>query len=317
MNIDILLKERDRLRKDRKYSEADEVRKQIEEMGYVVIDTPSGTQIELPKKEEVTKKSRLVGVFGSGETSPTGRRVHEFLIKDLPAPVKIALLETPAGFEANPLNWYKKVAEMMEVGLQNYHPEIQIVEALRSDGDKSTNNSEIVAPLLHANYIHTGAGSPSYAAKHLQNSLAYKYIIDQFKKGTRLSFASAAAVAFSKYLLPVYEIYKVGEDLNWKNGLDFFVNFGINITVIPHWNNNEGGEEIDTSRCFMGKFRFEKLLSLLPGETTILGVDEQTACVFDFDAQLVTVMGNGSAHIIKSGKTTLHNTGESFSFENL
>lgn len=317
MDIDILLKERDRLRKEKKYSEADEVRKQIEEMGYVVIDTPTGTQIELPKKEEVTKKQRLIGVFGSGETSPTGRRVHEFLIKDLPAPVKVALLETPAGFEANPLNWYRKVAEMMEIGLQNYHPEIKIVEALRSDGDKSTNNSEIVASLLHANYIHTGAGSPSYAAKHLQNSLAYKYIVDQFKKGTRLSFASAAAVAFSKYLLPVYEIYKVGEDLHWKNGLNFFANFGLNLTIIPHWNNNEGGEEIDTSRCFMGRSRFEKLLSLLPAETTVLGIDEQTACVFDFDARSVTVMGNGSSFTLKSGKSAEYVSGTSFSFDNL
>ncbi|MDO8497321.1 MAG: cysteinyl-tRNA synthetase [bacterium] len=316
--IERLLKQREDLRKEKKYSEADEVRKQIESLGYVIKDSVEGTVVSkketIPLNKEVRK---LIGVFGSGELSPTGRRVHEYLISHLKAPVKIALIETPAGFEVNPLNWYQKLSDMMSIGLQNFQPQISIIDALRKDGEKSTNNPTLLAPMLDADYIHAGAGSPSYAGTHLADSLAYQYMIDMFDRGSVLSFASAAAIAFSKYLLPVYEMYKVGEDLHWNKGTNFFAKWGLNLTIIPHWNNNEGGQGIDTSRCFMGVERFKKLLQMLPEPTPILGIDEQTACIFDLEKKEVKVMGNGTATVMDSisMKATLLRSPSSFSFE--
>ena len=81
--------------------------------------------------------------------------------------------------------------------------------------------------------------------------------------------------------LPVYEIYKVGEELHWIEGLDLFNFYGLKLVFIPHWNNNEGGAELDTSRCFMGQERFMRLIEMLPDEVTIVGLDEKTALIID------------------------------------
>ena len=96
-----------------------------------------------------------------------------------------------------------------------------------------------------------------------------------------LSLASAAAIAFGCWSLPVYAIYKVGEDLRWLPGLDLFQDIGLNLTVVPHWNATEGGATLATSHRYMGAERFGYLRRMIPGETTILGIDEHTACVLD------------------------------------
>ena len=51
----------------------------------------------------IKQKPGLVVLFGSGEMSPTGRKIHEDVIKQsgFKAPVKIGILETPTGFEVN------------------------------------------------------------------------------------------------------------------------------------------------------------------------------------------------------------------------
>lgn len=318
--IEDLVQQREDARKNKDFAAADILRKRIEESGYVLIDTATGPQVELVKSEVKEKKPLdylEIALFGSGETSPSGRKVHEYLIRDLIVPVDIALLETPAGFEVNPLNWYRKVEEMMKVGLQNFQPRIHIIEALRNDGEKSTNNPDIVSALDESDYIHTGAGSPTYAVKHLKNSLAYTKLREAAQNNKPLSFASAATIAFSKYALPVYEIYKVGEDPFWKEGLDFFSQWNLTLTVIPHFNNAEGGADIDTSHAFMGKKRFESLMSILPGPTTVLGIDEQTACVFHMQKKTVTVMGNSTAVVFRNGTQKVYKAGESFGFEDL
>jgi hypothetical protein len=79
----------------------------------------------------------------------------------------------------------------------------------------------------------------------------------------------------------VYAIYKVGEDLRWLPGLDLFQDIGLNLTVVPHWNDTEGGARLDTSHRYMGAERFGYLRRMIPGETTILGIDEHMACVLD------------------------------------
>lgn len=267
----------------------------------------------------VTKitKPGLLALFGSGELSPTGRKIHEYLVKNHEIPVKIALLETPAGYEANPHHWYQKLEAMLRVGLQNYKPIISRVPALRCDGDLSTNNLAALKPLLTAHYIHAGAGSPSYAAKHLHNSLALTYLKQQLLSGASISFASAAAIAMGRYTLPVYEIFSAGEDLHWKEGLDFLNNWGLNLTIIPHWNNTEGGQDIDTRFCYMGEKRFNQLVKLLPEPTTILGIDEQTACIFDFGKNEGMVMGTGMITIKQGSQEKHFSAGNNFSLEEL
>jgi hypothetical protein len=90
----------------------------------------------------------------------------------------------------------------------------------------------------------------------------------------------------------VYEIYKVGEDLHWVEGMGILANFGFDLVVVPHWNNAEGGTH-DTRRCFMGELRFRKLESRLPEDLSVLGLDEHTACIFDLASGEGQVRGLG------------------------
>jgi cyanophycinase-like exopeptidase len=238
-----------------------------------------------------------MAIFGSGEVSSTGRRVHELLVNKFKSPVKIALLETPTGYEDNPHLWHIKMAEFMVQGLGNYHPEVNRIEALAKFDIGGTNDDRVLKGLDEAVYIHAGAGSPSYALKHLQDSLAFKKIISAFENGASVSFASAMAIAAGKYCLPVYEMYFAGHDPSWLPGLDFLGRWGLNLTIIPHWNNTEGGKDIDTRFAYMGEKRFLRLINILPGPTTIMGIDEHTAAVFDIKNKIVSVMGKGEVHL--------------------
>ena len=148
-------------------------------------------------------------------------------------------------------------------------------------------------------------------------SRALSYLRQQILTGTSVSFASAAAIAMGRYTLPVYEIFSAGIDLHWLEGLNFFSNWGLNLTIIPHWNNTEGGRDIDTRYSYMGEKRFNQLLQILPDPTTLLGIDEQTACILDFNSQTGKVMGIGTISI----KTTQHDirfeSGQTFAFSQL
>jgi len=312
--------EREKLRKQGDFPSSDGIRNELLQQGYEIKDKPDGTTEVFPVQKKTKTEPQGTGtmvVFGSGELSTTGRKIHEDIIKTMVAPVKIALLETPAGYEDNPDHWYIKLKKSMEDGLVNFKPVITLVPAYRNDGEKSTNNDSLLSPLLTADYIHTGAGSPSYAVKHLKNSLALRLVKERLLEGAPVSIASAAAVAFGTYTIPVYEIYFAGHEPSWTEGLDFFGSFGLNITFVPHWNNKEGGKDIDTRFCYMGEKRWKTLLSILPGPTTIVGIDEHTALVFNFSEKTITVAGKGSATIVKGNKTTVIKTGSMFSFEDV
>ena len=54
----------------------------------------------------------VVAFFGSGETAPSGRRVHEALFRRLTPPVRAVILETPAGFELNSAYVAERIAAL-------------------------------------------------------------------------------------------------------------------------------------------------------------------------------------------------------------
>jgi cyanophycinase-like exopeptidase len=240
-------------------------------------------------------------LFGSGETSPSGRKIFEQVFRQLRHAPNVALLETPAGFELNSDRVIGRVGDFLRHRLQNYDPQIFVVPARRRGTPNSPDNIDILTPLLAADLIFMGPGSPSYAVRQLRDSLAWNILRARHRLGAALVMASAAAIAMSAYALPVYEIYKVGEDLHWKQGLDFFGAFSLPLIFIPHWNNNDGGDELDTSRCFMGQNRFSELMHLLPTDLTILGIDEKTALILDIYHGAGRVIGLGGVTLIHTG----------------
>lgn len=253
-----------------------------------------------------------VTLFGSGETSGVGGRVFDALAHRITAPLHISVLETPAGFEANAGRVAGRVSDFLVTRLQNDHPRLSQVAARKKGTPNSPDAPEVVAPLYESNLIFLGPGSPTYTVRQLQDSLAWHILQARHRLGASLVFASAATIASGSPALPVYEIFKVGEDPHWKPGLDFWAPFGLALVVIPHWNNQDGGAELDTSRCFMGRTRFEELLALLPAGKTLLGIDETTALTIDFETGACHVTGQGSAHLLRGGQTQEYPAGSDF-----
>ena len=276
-----------------------------------------------PNPAGVTVAKGLLVLFGSGETGAVGKTIHRKVFQLLrKRDQRVAVLEIPAGFQPNSEIVANEVADVFRKSLREFVSSVSVVPARKKtaerlprrpdeigtprndDFDFSPDNPEILEPLKQASYIFLGPGSPTYARKQLENSLALNMILDRWENGAVLALSSAAALAAGNFTLPVYEIYKVGSDLYWENGLRLTEKIGLNLTIITHWNNLEGGKDLDTGRCFMGKKRFADLEKLLPAGETILGIDEHTAIVINSRAGVLTVWGKGSGRLAVNGTET-------------
>ena len=163
----------------------------------------------------MTEQPGPIALIGSGETSPSGRQVFDRLFASLPAPVRVAILETPAGFELNSKCVAGRVGEFLVHHLRNYSPQVTIVPTRRRGTAYSPDDPAVAAQIPGADVIFLGPGSPTYAARQLAGSVVWHTALAAHRLGAALVLASAAAVASGAHALPVYEIYKVGHDVYW------------------------------------------------------------------------------------------------------
>jgi len=258
-----------------------------------------------------------IALFGSGETAPSGQKIFDFLFKLMPDSPRVSIVETPAGFELNSEQVAGNVAGFIKDHLQNYKPDIKLIPARKKDSLYSPDDPEIAQPILESDMIFMGPGSPSYAVRQLQESLTWEYLLARHRQGAGLALSSATTIAISSAALPVYEIYKVGEDLHWKPGLDFFLPYQLPLVFIPHWNNQDGGKGLDTSRCYMGKSRFNELRKMLPKDQVVVGIDEHTGLIFDFESECLHVIGLGTVTFLTGDKEQVICTGCSIDLSDL
>lgn len=258
-----------------------------------------------------------IAFLGSGETSLAGGRIFDSLARLLPNPLRVAILETPAGFELNASLVAGRVGEFLKTRLQNYKPTIDLIPARKQGTEFSPDNPEILKPLMQAGLIFMGPGSPSYVVRQLRGTLAWDIVRARHRLGAALAFASAATISVGEWILPVYEIYKAGEDVHVKDGLGLFSDFGMRVSFIPHWNNSDGGVDLDTCRCFMGIERFEQWRKLTPAENIIVGLDEHSGLIVDCEKGICDVHGVGSATVLKSDGMEIYPAGASFSLSKL
>ncbi len=258
-----------------------------------------------------------IAFLGSGETSRAGGAIFESLARALPERPRVVVLETPAGFELNSAQVAERVAEFIRLRLQNYSPRVDVVPARKRGTAFSPDDAEILRPVASANFIFMGPGSPTYAIRQLQGSLAWDMILARHRLGAALVLASSATIAVGAWALPVYEIYKVGQDVHSVRGLDLFGGFGMQLSFIPHWNNAEGGDDVDTSRCFVGMERFSVWCNSLPQENTTVGLDEHTGLIIDFAQQNCLVNGVSSVSLVRECDPRIYPAGASFSLKEL
>jgi len=151
----------------------------------------------------------------------------------------------------------------------------------------------------------------------LKDTLAWDVIRARHRIGATLIFASAATISVGAHALPVYEIYKVGQDVHMVDGLNFFSDFGLHVSFIPHWNNAEGGVDLDTSRCFVGMDRFIEWCGLLPSENITLGLDEHTGIIMNFESGMCEISGVSSVSLVSDCDPVMHPAGGKFSLSEI
>ncbi len=251
-----------------------------------------------------------VALIGSGELSGTMVETHKRLLAGVAYKGKALFLDTPAGFQEN--------ADLIsERAINFFKQQVQYEMELASFKSAETAGLGEGKDLFHlfseAGYVLMGPGSPTYAVRQLGESPIPALLSALVTRGGCLVVASAAALTAGSYTLPVYEIYKVGEDLHWIKGLDILGHLGLDLVVIPHWNNAEGGNH-DTRYCYMGEKRFRALEDKLPEGTTIIGIDEHTACILDFSTESAGVEGLGQVTMRRGGKESYFSSGEEISF---
>jgi hypothetical protein len=174
----------------------------------------------------------------------------------------------------------------------------------------------MLARVRSARYVFAGPGSPSYALKQWAGSQVPLALAEKLRSGGCVTFASAAAVTLGRFAVPVYEIYKVGDDPQWLDGLNLIAEAGLDAVVIPHFDNAEGGNH-DTRFCYLGERRLALMERLLPPSTFILGVDEHTACIIDPEAQTATVEGRGAITARRAGQIATVANGSTVSLAQL
>ena len=255
----------------------------------------------------------ILAVMGSGETAPTMVTTHRMLANKLQKPARAVLLDTPYGFQENAPELATKAVEYFQTSINLELEVAGLTEIIGADALAVERGLQKVAD---ADYVFAGPGSPTYALRQWAGTPLAGLLNKKLRDGGIVTFASAAALTLGRFTLPVYEIYKVGEDPRWLDGLNILGEIGVNVALIPHYNNAEGGHH-DTRFCYMGERRLSMLERELPADVYVLGVDEHTGMVIDLDAETVTVVGKGVVTIRVNSESTQVASGDSFSIDRL
>ena len=256
---------------------------------------------------------RILAIMGSGETAPTMAKVHRALFERFGAggavPVPAAILDTPYGFQENADELSSRTLEFFATSVGRP----VAVASYRSRGVDGVGLATAVARIREARYVMAGPGSPSYALRQWAGGPIPDALAAKLAGGGILTMASAAALTVGVVTIPVYEVYKVGEEPRWLEGLDLLGGAtGLRAAVVPHFDNAEGGTH-DTRFCYMGERRLRVLEAALPEGAFILGVDSHTALVFDLEAGTAAVSGLGGVTVRVTGRSAVFASGREVS----
>ena len=253
------------------------------------------------KKNKITTKPRIITLFGSGETSPHMAKLYRNLINNPDSKSNNNfLLDTPFGFQENHNILSNKI-------IKYFQEKVNLKIETINFPDENSYDENIKKNIINSDFIFSGPGSPTYALK-IWNKYGINSLLEsKIRNGGILAFSSAAALTFGSYVIPVYEIYKVGETPRLIPGLDLLSFLEKKTIVVPHFNNKEGGDH-DTSHCFIGKKRFDNLIK--NKDVLMIGIEEHTSITFDLNDSSIRVDGKGKV-LLKSLKGVIEiNNGE-------
>lgn len=241
----------------------------------------------------------VLAILGSGETAPGMTKIHREILEAL-QPTTAVNVDTAYGFQLNVPQMSEKLEEYFDTSL---HLKMTTLHFPSYERASELERTLFKQQVRQADYVFAGPGSPTWALAQWAPLKFGDDLLSVLDKGGGLCIASAASLTLGAYTAPIYEIYKAGDPSpQWREGLNVLAAFGLNCVVIPHFDNNEGGN-YDTRYCYLGEPRLLKLEALLPSGVATFGVDEHTAAIIDFANDNVTVKGRAHAYWRLNGET--------------
>ncbi len=252
----------------------------------------------------------LIVVMGSGETAPSMVTVHQRALAGVAPEAPAVLLDSPYGFQGNADDLTARTLAHFRERVGRELAVCSFRSAAAATADPLAYEQSL-ALLREAGWAYAGPGSPSYTLRTWADTPLPDLLARVVERGGVLTFSSAAALTLGVATVPVYEIYKVGEEPRWLDGLDLLGRLvGLRCALIPHWDNAEGGTH-DTRFCYLGEGRLHRMEAELPEGTCVVGIDEHTALLLDLGAGTASVTGRGGVVVRLGGVEVLALTGGS------
>ena len=223
------------------------------------------------------KNHGSLALVGSGEYLPQMKEFEQSLINDGLAnnkkPIYIQIPTAAAKESENRINYWRSLGEVAAKSLgvtQSFLPIFTREDA---------NNPELLKNVDDAALIYLSGGDPHYLAETLRDTLLWDLILKNWQSGGSLAGCSAGAMAFSGYV-PHFRLSRAQPTQG----------FGLlkEVRVIPHF---------DKFFKWIPDSAAKHLLDL-PGDSTLIGIDEDTAVVRRAN-QDWQVWGKGKLHLLK------------------
>ena len=223
------------------------------------------------------KNHGSLALVGSGEYLPQMKEFEQSLINDGLAnnkkPIYIQIPTAAAKESENRINYWRSLGEVAAKSLGVTQSFLPIFT--RDDA----NNPELLKNVDDAALIYLSGGDPHYLAETLRDTLLWDLILKNWQSGGSLAGCSAGAMALSGYV-PHFRLSRAKPTQG----------FGLlkEVRVIPHF---------DKFFKWIPDSAAKHLLDL-PGDSTLIGIDEDTAVVRRAN-QDWQVWGKGKLHLLK------------------
>lgn len=234
-----------------------------------------------------------IALVGAGEFLAGMAEVDRYLMERAPEqPARVIVLPTAAGLEDTKPWTDMGVAHFRWLGAQ-----VDYADVL---DNISANDPAHAAKVRAANFVYLSGGSPGHLLTSLQGTLVWEAIQAVYNDGGVLAGCSAGAMVLGG----TTRVRRAGapagppSDLSWEwaTGLSLLPG----IIVAPHFNRQTPE-------------RLRGLVSSVPAEHVVVGVDEHTAAVSVEGTDDWLVMGRGTVSVIHGEAHDTYQPGQRFS----
>lgn len=245
-------------------------------------------------------KIKILVLAGSGEFTVAMEETDAFLLdtvkKNLDKKnkkIKIAIIPTAAGKESDYKKW-------INAGIKHFSKLGAEAIGFEVINNKDANNIRVAEKIKEFQLVYFSGGDPGHLFQSLKGSVFWNNIYENYKSGAIIAGSSAGAMILGNYVISnVYQTFEDNKKPVWEKAFDF-----VPFAIIPHFDYIFKKE----------KKKYLKMIAQTPAhiKKNILGIDEDTSLILDFEKGHFEIKGKGSITLIKKGVKQIFNDRSKF-----